>query len=340
MIKKHIGIAAATKKVAQQGRHGDSTLMHVQPRELAGMQAMMGRPLTKNPKTGLPEAFSWGSLLGLIGGAIAAPFTGGASLLPGILGAGGGALGGGLLGSGIGAVVSALTKKKESSSSQSDAGKYLDDKYKKSNKLIPLMSVLLDQPSSPPDQYGRERTYAMGKPISVAPAGSGFVDPSVYGGSTKSPYAMYAEGGQVAPEEAKAQQVMAEAMAAIRGQHPNPEAALNEFVKVFGREELEALIQSLTGAAAQDQQMARGGYLRGPGAGMDDMIPASLHGNRKVLLSGGEFVVPADVVSHLGDGSSDAGARKLDAMMDRVRREKTGRPKQPGKINDRRVMPA
>ena len=59
-----------------------------------------------------------------------------------------------------------------------------------------------------------------------------------------------------------------------------------------------------------------------------------------MLLSDGEFVVPADVVSGLGNGSSDAGADKLDNMMDRVRELRTGGRKQPPDIPDEMMLPA
>ena len=73
---------------------------------------------------------------------------------------------------------------------------------------------------------------------------------------------------------------------------------------------------------------------------MDDMIPASLEGEQDVLLSDGEFVVPADVVSGLGNGSSDAGADKLEDMMDRVRELRTGGKMQPPDIPDEMMLPA
>jgi hypothetical protein len=86
---------------------------------------------------------------------------------------------------------------------------------------------------------------------------------------------------------------------------------------------------------------ARGGrMLRGPGDGMSDSIPASIAGRRPARLANEEFVVPADVVSHLGNGSSDAGAKQLYAMMDRIRKARTGRKSQGREINPRRYMPA
>ena len=100
---------------------------------------------------------------------------------------------------------------------------------------------------------------------------------------------------------------------------------------------LEALMAALR---AQQQQgvsqfaeggMAGGGYnlgdysdggrlLKGPGDGVSDSIPASIGGRQPARLADGEFVIPARIVSELGNGSTDAGARKLYAMMDRIQR--------------------
>jgi hypothetical protein len=63
-----------------------------------------------------------------------------------------------------------------------------------------------------------------------------------------------------------------------------------------------------------------GRMLRGPGDGVSDSIPATIGGKRPARLADGEFVVPARIVSELGNGSSEAGARKLYAMMDRVQK--------------------
>ena len=86
---------------------------------------------------------------------------------------------------------------------------------------------------------------------------------------------------------------------------------------------------------------ARGGrMLKGPGDGMSDSIPASIAGKRPARLATEEFVVPADVVSHLGNGSSDAGAKQLYAMMDRVRKARTGRKSQGREIRPQKYMAA
>jgi len=87
--------------------------------------------------------------------------------------------------------------------------------------------------------------------------------------------------------------------------------------------------------------MQEGGYLEtGMGDGMSDNIPSSIDGEQPAALSENEFVVPADVVSGLGNGSSDAGAEQLYAMMDRVRKARTGTENMGKEVNAERLMPA
>jgi hypothetical protein len=83
-----------------------------------------------------------------------------------------------------------------------------------------------------------------------------------------------------------------------------------------------------------------GRMLKGPGDGMSDSIPASIANKQPARLADGEFVVPADVVSHLGNGSTDAGARKLYSMMDKIRKARTGKKKQAPAVKASRYMPA
>jgi len=83
-----------------------------------------------------------------------------------------------------------------------------------------------------------------------------------------------------------------------------------------------------------------GRMLKGPGDGMSDSIPASIGNKQPARLADGEFVVPADVVSHLGNGSTDAGAKKLYGMMDKVRQARTGKKKQAPAVNPNKMMPA
>jgi len=83
-----------------------------------------------------------------------------------------------------------------------------------------------------------------------------------------------------------------------------------------------------------------GRMLKGPGDGMSDSIPAQIGEHQPARLADSEFVIPADVVSHLGNGSTDAGAKQLYAMMDRVRKARTGTKKQGKQINPTKFMPA
>ena len=79
--------------------------------------------------------------------------------------------------------------------------------------------------------------------------------------------------------------------------------------------------------------------LKGPGDGMSDNIPAVIGSRQPARLADGEFVVPADVVSHLGNGSTDAGAKKLHQMMDKIRMARTGKKKQAPAVKAKKYIP-
>lgn len=87
------------------------------------------------------------------------------------------------------------------------------------------------------------------------------------------------------------------------------------------------------------QYAAAGKLLRGPGDGMSDDIEANISGKQEARLADGEFVIPADVVSHLGNGSSEAGSRKLYKMMSQIRKARTGRSKQAPAVNVDKYLP-
>ena len=98
----------------------------------------------------------------------------------------------------------------------------------------------------------------------------------------------------------------------------------------------------------EEKKMAAGGmatspgqgyYLGGTTDGMADEVKANIDGKQEARLSDGEFVIPADVVSHLGNGNSDAGAKQLHSMMDNVRKERTGNVNQGKEINPNQFMP-
>lgn len=298
-------------EMAKHGRYGDTEMVHMNPNEIAVLEQMLGRKLTVNPETGQREAFSWGSLLGMIGaiGAsvlfpAAAPF-----LMP---------IAGGL---GVASAASAVMGKKDDPK-QSEAGAYLKDKAKQdiaNNAGVPIIAANLNQNTGGYDPLGREKnyfSYGQQQPVTPTPMNGGIQSLMSSTG--------YAAGGQLEPEEIRKQQIIEAAQRAIHGQSQDPHGDLSAFIAAYGPDALQSL--------------AGGGKVQGPGGGMDDMVSAQM-GDQKVLLSPDEFVVPADVVSGLGDGSSEAGARKLHAMMSRVRSQRTGTTKQPRKVNDMKVMP-
>ena len=84
----------------------------------------------------------------------------------------------------------------------------------------------------------------------------------------------------------------------------------------------------------------QGYYLGGITDGMADQVPAQIDNQQPAALSDGEFVIPSDVVSHLGNGNSSAGAKQLYGMMDRVRQERTGTKQQGKQINPNKFVPA
>lgn len=86
--------------------------------------------------------------------------------------------------------------------------------------------------------------------------------------------------------------------------------------------------------------LAKGRYLNGATDGMADEVPANIDGEQPAKLSHGEFVIPADVVSHLGNGNSEAGAERLYSMMDKIRQARTGTTKQGKQINPKKYLPA
>ena len=109
--------------------------------------------------------------------------------------------------------------------------------------------------------------------------------------------------------------------------------ALLSYEFAAGGQVLDA-VDLATGGMAQGQ----GYYLGGATDGMSDQIPATIDNNQPAALSDGEFVIPADVVSHLGNGNSDAGAKNLYSMMDRVRTDRTGNPNQGRQIDPNKYL--
>jgi hypothetical protein len=155
--------------------------------------------------------------------------------------------------------------------------------------------------------------------------------------------AMDAGIGGMTDEGMNDKELISSTIDVLQGEIPDEDqqkVILSQFVAQFGQEALQDLMQRVQKGEIPSESKEGDGMVKGAGDGMADMIPANMDGDQDVLLSDGEFVVPADVVSGLGNGSSDAGADKLENMMDRVRELRTGGKTQPPAIPDEMMLPA
>lgn len=205
----------------------------------------------------------------------------------------------------------------------------------------------LYRPGIDPEQrYFQGRYYSQGGPV-MRYAGGGmlrnFAAPAMMGYGPvrmqEGGIASLAQGeAPPAPEQQKA--LVLEAARVIKGtSQADPRAVLGQFMAAFGQEALEDLIRRVESGEMDAVIGGEAGMIEGNGDGMSDQIPGTIDGQQDVLLSDGEFVIPADVVSGLGNGSSDAGARQLEEMMSRVRASRTGTERQAPQIDPQRAMP-
>jgi hypothetical protein len=360
-----MSLELAAQHLASRGRKGDSMLVHMAPEEVSGLQSLAkaaGGTLTLNPDTGLPEANFLKRMLPMIIGAGITAATGGAAapwmiglglggletvrtgslekgLMAGLGGYGGAGLAGGLMGAGA-------------------AGS--------ANSVGAMADVGMGAPSVGANfaQMG-QGVGALG-----TEAGRSAALSSMGGGAQAAKYGLAALSPTVQPGEA----------VPFDGGGPNPyEFEYDPNTQQYTRvpvgtrqrdilkpttpmmamggpiEEMSDRNQMQTIMANGGQMFAAGGVphlgdysdggrlLKGPGNGTSDDIPATIADKRPARLADGEFVVPARIVSELGNGSTEAGARQLYAMMDRVQK---ARAKTTGKdrvaVNSRaeKLLPA
>lgn len=152
----------------------------------------------------------------------------------------------------------------------------------------------------------------------------------------------FQEGGQV-PPDANMEMMMAETaqpemageydrliqmtMQAILGQVESPDEVIQMFIDEFGVDAFRQLRDAVLKQQVPGAQTE--GMVDGNGGGMDDQVMGMIGNQRPVAVSPGEYIVPADVVSGLGDGSSQAGADILDELNQAVRMTRTGTTQQP-----------
>lgn len=135
------------------------------------------------------------------------------------------------------------------------------------------------------------------------------------------------------PEEAEIMEVVS----AVLGENPNSEKVIEKFVKKYGSKYFELLRNLVLQSVVPNAQTQ--GLIQGQGTGMQDQVPGMIGNQQQVAVSPGEYIVPADVVSGLGDGSTDSGASKLDGMLDDVRMARGGNINQPPQINGDSLIP-
>ena len=126
---------------------------------------------------------------------------------------------------------------------------------------------------------------------------------------------------------------------AVLGRLPEEEVdfVIQAFIDEFGEEAFQALRDSTLEEVVPGSQ--KEGEIVGAGGGMDDLIPGMIGDQQPVAVSPGEYIVPADVVSGIGDGSTDSGVQQLDGMLDRVRMERTGTTQQPAPLAKGGMLP-
>ena len=145
---------------------------------------------------------------------------------------------------------------------------------------------------------------------------------------------------QPSADDAQFGQLIEQTALALLGQVSQEEAEIiiNRFIDEFGQEAFQMLREQVLQGVVPDAQTQ--GLVEGEGGGMDDEVQGMIGDQQRVAVSPGEFIVPADVVSGLGDGDTGAGADELDAMMDRVRVERTGTQQQPPRLSAGGLLPA
>ena len=402
--------------LARQGRYGDSMLVHMNPREVAGLQAYaknMGGDLTVNPRTGQPEAFL-PFLLGMglqglgmsalqaglatgIGTAVATKDIG-RGLMAGL-----GAFGGADVGAGLGAAGATTSAVPPVTPPPSGfAGTTLPSGAAVSPTSIGTAGSVTPNVSVGTQGFGgttlpnggtvsalQAPTSAAESLMSFPQAGMPNVATSITPSTNVSPAITDSfKAGNLPLKPTGGFSEMGRGIEALR-----TEPGRAAFMKSvggggglatdigFGALSSDALMGS-RGAGGMSPSLIRpydfdpttrrftartpyrapgpeykrfqagglasqirtgyrdGNMVRGRGDGMSDEIEATIEGEQDVLLSDGEYVIPADVVAMLGNGSSDAGEQAITNMIKRLRMKKYGRDRQPPEMDDEEMLPA
>jgi len=370
------------QNMAAHGRNGDSMLMHVTPDEVQGLQQLAmanGGSLSINPHTGLPEANIFSQAWKYIK-PVAAPLAGaGLMMIPGMqplaaaaLVGGVGALGTGSLkkglmaglsaygGAGLAGGLSAAGNVAGVESAAQEVAKQGLTGTAAETAMAPSVSALNANATPTLSSMGQGLGRLATDPLSTTQLigsgaqGSGTLAGAAKIGSVAAPLAAAAmtpepftpqagQPGTIRPAVLTRTQIP-ESQSPRNGSaerrwfndqwsYPAPYTAANGGMIAFNQGGLGTLGGYSDG----------GRLLRGPGDGVSDSIPATIGDRQPARLADGEFVVPARIVSEIGNGSTEAGARKLYAMMDRVqkaRRKTVGKDRVAANTKADRYLPA
>ena len=360
----------AAQHLAAQGRGPDNTLVHMSKDEVAGLQAiakMKGGSLTINPETGMAEAGFLDDIMPTLVGAAgmyfgidpmttAAIMGGGTAMSTGDLGkglmAGLGAYGGGnMMESALAGGTGALSTAAGAGLGEQEAQDAVAQKLASATNADKLAAF---NPSVA--GLGGYKNIAMAgapaimsmlqpKPGSTAPGTEQMIRPYTFAPNKQTPTDMV--GAEYRPNQDTSERLWFQPSYTALPPYKAAQGGLTDLTKMVTGEDVMPSEPRKEGMAAGGISTL-GGYaaggnprlLKGPGDGMSDNIPAMIGAKQPARLADGEFVVPADVVSHLGNGSTDAGAKQLYKMMDRIRQQRTGKKKQAPEVNPGKAMPA
>ena len=351
-----MSLQQAAQHLAAQGRGKDTTLVHMTPNEVRGLQQIAmaaGGSLSVNPSTGLPEAGFLDDMMPMIIGAGLIAATGGAAA-PAVMGmstpalvglgvggvqalrtgnlmegvkAGLGAYGGAGLATGLMGAGTASIGQAAGTAATGEPALAATNATQSASGFDKLGAGIKGLGTS--EGWSNLAASTPGGAMGVAKSGLAGLGPAM--ASALEPEAP----PSTTPDRDMGQRYSYSAGPTMPFPEPDvPRAGSPEQGQSFGKEQryftpsytkIDAgQAKSLYGFAGGGGVSHLGDYsdggrlLRGPGAGVSDSIPAVIGKKQPARLADGEFVVPARIVSELGNGSTEAGARKLYAMMARI----------------------
>ena len=367
-------MAGITGLAALKGRQGDNTLVHVNPMELKALNNMAPGGLTRNPYTGLPEAFKLKDILpalgAVAGGIFLAPMLGAGALAAGLGSGLGGAAGTALAGgnkeeiltsgllSGVGGAMGggSSTAAKEAGlasikegTTQAASGQlgqgvtdYLGQAASEELGKTGVLKTAAAE-AAKGDAAKQIMLEAAASDAAIRAGGVAALKGAAYGGlgaAAATPVPMQEEPEYKGPTQSAITEMQA---------RPNQPQAVDEFIRRGG-----AVPQFFDYRTVQPYIAAEGGQLGdaprgemfsgmvdGKGDGMSDEVAFNVVGDPEVdtaMLSPDEYVMDAYTVAALGNGSSDAGAAKLDEFRKALREKVYGKQQQPNQINPQQEL--